>query len=78
MTATVDIKPDTAAAPCAACGIPATAVEGQRTQRQGVYADERRTVLLMLCLDAVACCARYRQGLRPAGYAAMIRSGAKP
>lgn len=72
MTA-ADIKPDTAAAPCAACKTPATAVEGQRLQRQGVDGK-----LLMLCLDAVACCVRYRSGLRPAGYAALIKSGAKP
>jgi hypothetical protein len=78
MTTTVDIKPDTAAAPCAACGMPATAVEGQRSQRQGVSLGDGRFVLLMLCLDAAGCQARTRMGLTPAGYAKLIKSGAKP
>lgn len=68
-----EIGPDTAAAPCAACGEPATAVEGQKRARAGVAGK-----LLMLCLDATACCRRYRRGLGPQAYAAMVRRGEMP
>lgn len=63
-----DILPDNASADCAACKVDSTprsrrSIEGK---------------LIMLCDDASTCSARVRQGLTPAGYAAMVARGEKP
>lgn len=66
-----DIKSGKTGDPCAACG------------EAGDYRMKRELrvvqgVRIMLCFDALACGQRYRSGLKPDAYAAMMRRGEKP
>ncbi len=67
-----DIQPPRKTDGCAACGA-APGREGVALRVESV--DRHR---MTLCTNVRACTARYRGGLQPAGYAAMVARGEKP
>ncbi len=77
-----DVQNDRSDAPCAACGRRETARRNEnptllrRPLKAGVTGQLDR--LVMLCVDAAGCCKRYRRGLQPAGYAALVKRGEMP
>jgi hypothetical protein len=75
-----DIRPDKPNSPCAACGhIQLSEMRGLVApiniagSRVPVKPQNSQPTMLMLCLNAAACCARYRRGATPAVYAAKLR-----
>ncbi len=71
-----DITRDKTGDKCAACG------QGGdyhlRRQMGSVVNWDGRTIPVMLCIDAAACCRRYRHGLTPTGYGTMLKRGVGP
>lgn len=65
-----DIALDVAAARCAACGAGNPIGGKARRPADGYF--------IMLCVDVRKCVKRYRNGLQPSGYAAMVRRGERP
>jgi len=75
-----DVQNDRADAPCAACGQRETARRNENPTlvRRPLNAGGQLDRLVMLCVDTAACCKRYRRGLQPAGYAALVKRGEMP
>jgi hypothetical protein len=75
-----EMIPDKPNSPCAACGhITLADTRGLTAPinvagcRVAISDGHGGDVMVMLCLNASACCARYRRGLQPAGYAALLQ-----
>lgn len=70
-TAELEVQPDAAGAEvCAACK--ATNPIGGKVRKPVAGK------MLMLCVDVIKCCRRYRGGIRPSGYAQMVKRGERP
>ncbi len=66
--------------PCAACGhVKLAETRGMTAPinvagcRVAIPDGHGGDVMVMLCLNAGECCRRYRRGLQPAGYAALLQ-----
>jgi hypothetical protein len=68
----MDVQPDTdvRAVECAACKA--------KNPIGGKILRPVAGKMMALCVDVIKCCSRYRRGIRPAGYAAMVKRGEKP
>lgn len=76
-----DIRPDKLNSPCAACGhVQLAETRGMIAPiniagtRQPIRPEGSQPTMLMLCMNAGACCARYRRGRTAAQYASMLRN----
>ncbi len=71
-----DIIRDKAGAACAACG--QAGDHRLRRELRPIKNHDGRDVLVMLCIDARACCGCYRNRMPAGAYGGLLRAGRAP